>query len=455
MATIQSPGVGSGLDVNNIVSQLMAIERRPLNILNQKQSIIEAQISAYGQLKSKVSSFQSAMSELGSLSKFQTFAPESSDETVSTATADSTAEAGSFDINVTALAASQKLASGPFADSGAVVGEGIMTLSVGADSFSVTIDGTNNTLSGIRDAINNASDNTGVSATIINDDLGSRLILTSDDTGTSNSLTVTVSGDSVGSDTDTSGLSALVYDVSGGVTNLSQVTAAADAVLTIDGFTVTSASNAVQGAIAGVTLNLEKIGNAKIDIVRDDEKIKESVQAFADAYNELRDEIDLQRAGQLEADSTLLSMENQLLGVLNAGAAITGSSYTFLVEVGVSVDKEGRMQVDDSDLTTALNTNFNSFANLFAAADEGFAARFETIADQFLADNGLIDAREDGLKIRSDRIDDDKIRMELRLELIETRIRAQFTALDTLVSSLSATGNFLTQQLDLLNNTNN
>lgn len=433
----------------------MAIESQPLNVLNQKQSIIQAQISAYGQLKSKVSSFQTAMSELSSLSKFQVFAPESSDEDVLTATADNTAVAGSYDIAVTALAERQKLASGAYTDSNTVVGEGNLTISVGSDSFTVTIDGTNNTLSGIRDAVNNASDNTGVTATIINDDAGSRLIFTSDDPGTSNALTLTVSGDSVGTDTDSSGLSALVYDVGGGVTNLTQVDAAADATLTIDGFAVTSASNAVQGAIEGVTVNIDKIGTATLDVVRDDEKIKESVQAFADAYNELRDEIDTQRAGQLEADSTLLSMESQLLSVLNDGSAITGSSYKFLVEVGVSVDKEGRMQVDDSDLSSAISTNFNSFANLFAAADEGFAAQFETVANQFLADDGLIDAREDGLNSQSDRIDDDKDRLERRLVLIEDRIRAQFTALDTLVSSLSATGNFLTQQLSLLSNQSN
>jgi len=453
MAIIQSPGVGSGLDVNSIVSQLMAIERQPLNVLNQKQSIIEAQISAYGQLKSTVSSFQSAMSELGSLSKFQVFAPESSDETILTSTADNTAVAGSYGVNVTALAESQKLASGAYVDTGTVVGEGALTIAVGADSFTVTIDGTNNTLSGIRDAVNDASDNTGVTATIITDDMGSHLIFTSDDEGTSNALTLTVSGDSVGTDVDSTGLSALVYDVGGGVTNLSQVTAAADASLTIDGFAVTSSSNSVQGAIEGVTINLEKIGSSSLNIARDDEKIKEAVNAFADAYNELRSEIDSQRSGQLEADSTLLSMENQLLSVLSSGAVVTGSSYSYLVEVGVSLDKEGKLQVDDADLTTALDTDFNSFANLFAAADQGFAARFEKVADQFLDINGLIDAREDGLNIRSDRIDDDKLRLELRLELTESRIRAQFTALDTLVSSLSSTGDFLTQQLALLNNT--
>ncbi len=454
MATIQSPGVGSGLDVNSIVSQLMAIERQPLNVLSQKQSIIEAQISAYGQLKSKVSSFQSAMSELSNLSKFQVFAPESSDDTVLTATADNTAVAGSYDVNVTALAERNKLASGAYADTATVVGEGALTVSVGLDSFSVAIDSSNSTLAGIRDAINSASDNTGATATIITDNAGSRLVFTSDEEGTTNALTLTVSGDSVGTDTDSSGLSALVYDVGGGVTNLAEVTAAADATLTIDGFAVTSSSNAVQGAIEGVTINLEKIGSSSLNITRDDEKIKEAVNTFADAFNDLREEIDTQRAGQLEADSTLLSMENQLLSVLSSGAAVSGSNFSFLVEVGVSLDKEGKLQVEDADLTSALNTDFNSFAKLFAATDEGYAARFETVADQFLADNGLIDAREDGLNTRSDRIDDDKLRLELRLELTETRIRAQFTALDTLVSSLSSTGDFLTQQLSLLNNAN-
>ncbi len=198
MPQIQAPGVGSGLDINSIVNQLMVLERRPLDLLENKQDQAEAQLSAFGQLKSSISSFESAMSNLSSLSKFQIFSPASSDDTILTATADDTAVEGTYDIDVTALAASHKLASNAFSNPTDVVGEGTLSLSVGSNSFDVTIDSSNSTLFGLRDAINNAPTNTGVTATIVNENSGSRLILTSDDAGTANALTVTATNGSVG-----------------------------------------------------------------------------------------------------------------------------------------------------------------------------------------------------------------------------------------------------------------
>ena len=435
MPQIQAPGVGSGLDINSIVNQLMVLERRPLDLLENKQGQAEAQLSAFGQLKSSISSFESAMRNLSSLSKFQIFAPTSSDDTIITASADDTAVEGTYDINVTALAASHKLASNAVTDPAAVVGEGTLTLSVGGNSFDVTIDSSNSSLFGIRDAVNNASTNTGVTATIVNENSGSRLIFTSDDAGTANSLLITASNGAVGNLSQLDGA------------NLTEKRAAADAQLTIDTFPVTSSTNDVAGAIEGVTLRLEGIGASTVDVARDDDAIKTSVQDFADAFNELRDEIDKQREGQLEADGTLLALESQILRELNQGQSITGSNYKFLSEVGVSLDKEGRMQVDSEMLQTSLDTEFRSFVNLLAAPNEGFAFRLEGLASTVLLPDGLIDAREDGLNETIRRFDDQKANMEFRLEIIEKRIRAQFTAMDALVSNLNATSSFLSQQL--------
>lgn len=451
MASIQAPGIGSGLDVNNIVSQLIALERRPIDRLDRKQVIVNAQISAYGSLKSKISSFQTAMQGLSSISSFQVFSAVSNDENVFTATADSSAAAGNYSINVTALAERDKIATQAYVDTAAVVGEGTLTLSVGGDSFDVVIDGTNNTVAGIRDAINAAADNTGVSATIVTDDNGAQLILSTDETGTANTLTVTVSGDTDANNTDDAGLSALAYDVGGGVVHRAAITTAADSVVEIDGFIVTSSSNTISGALDGVVIAAKSIGNSTLSITRDDAKITESVQAFADAYNALKSEIDTQRAGQLEADSTLLTIERQLSAIFNSGSPITGSNFSYLVEVGLSTDELGKLQIDNSDLTAALDADFESFANLFAAQDEGIAFRLEALADSLLDTDGLIDAREDGLQTQIDSIEDQKLRLEDRLVIIERRIRAQFSALDILVSKLSSTGDFLTQQLSALN----
>jgi flagellar hook-associated protein 2 len=445
MATITSLGVGSGLDLENIVSSLMDIERQPLDRLQSKAQTINAQISAYGSFKSKLADFQTAMESLGSASAFKQFQASARDADIFAASADSDAVTGSYNINVTALAERDKLASTAFADP-SNVGQGTLSISVGSDSFDVAIDGTNNSLTGIRDAINNATDNTGVVASIINDDSGSRLVLTSEDTGTENAVTVSVSGDSDGNDSDASGLSAFAN------ANMTSITAASDAVIEIDNFTVTSGSNTITDAIDGVTINAKTVGASTLDITRDDAAILESVKEFASSYNSLMSEIKSQRSGQLEADSTLLTIERQIRDVFNSGSAITGSSFSYLVEAGVSLDKNGEMQVDEDKVSSLLDSDFSSFVNLFSAEGEGFANRLQSLADGWLQTDGLIDAREEGLNARLDTIDTQRDRMEARLETTEERIRAQYVAMDTLVSNLNSQGDYLLSQLSALGN---
>ena len=446
---ITSAGVGSGLDVENIITKLMAIERQPIDRLDSKKTLVDAQVSAYGSLKSKVSSFQTAMSNLSSLSKFQAFSGSSNDESLFTVSAGSAASVGSYDVNVVELAQRDKIATKAYADSSAVVGEGTLTFSVGADSFSVTVDGTNNTVAKLRDSINNATDNTGVTASIVTDDAGAHLVLSSNDTGTENALTVSAV-DNDGNNTDDAGLSSLAYDVGGGVVHRAAISTALDAVVEIDGFTVTSASNVISGALEGISITAKAKGASTIDVTRDDETITAAVQSFADAYNALRTELTNQRkkGGTLEADSTVLTIERQLSGVLNSGGAITGSSFSYLSQVGLTTDDSGKMNLNTDILTNVLNTDFSSVANLFAAPDEGIASRLESLAAGILKiDGGLIKSREDGLSTQLRGIEDQKFRLEDRMVSIERRLRAQFSALDTLVSSLSSQGDFLTQQL--------
>lgn len=444
MATITSLGVGTGLDLENIVSSLMQIERQPLARLESKEKIINAQISAYGAFKSKLSAFQTAMESLASASAFKQFQSSSEDEDIFTSSANSDAVTGSYNINVSSLAQRDKLASSAFTDT-TNLGQGSLSIAVGPESFDVTIDSSNNSLAGIRNAINNATDNTGVVASIITDDAGSRLVLTSEDTGTENAVSVTVSGDSDGNDTDASGLSAFVN------ANMTAITSASDAVIEIDNFTVTSSSNTISGAIEGVTINAKSMGSSTLEITRNDDAILESVKEFATAYNDLMKEIKSQRNGQLEADSTLLTIERQMRDVFNSGSSITGSSFRYLIEAGVSVDKTGEMKVDEEQVSSLLDSDFSSFVNLFSAEGEGFANRLNSLADGWLQTDGLIDSREDGLNARLDTIDRQRDRMEARLATTEERIRAQYVAMDTLVSSLNSQGNYLMSQLSALN----
>ncbi len=451
MATIQSPGIGSGLQVNDIVKQLMEIERQPINNLTTKKSFLNAQISAYGSLKSKVADFQTAMANLNSPQKFQVFKATSGSESVFTTSVSSSAVAGNYNIEVLSLAQRDKIATQAYVDSNTVVGEGTLNISIGSESFAVTVDSSNNTLASIRDAINNATDNTGVSATIVTGDDGARLVLSSKETGIDNTLRINVT-DSDGNNTDETGLSALAYNPEGGVEFRAAISSAQNAQIQIDGFNVSSNTNTITGAIDGVTINAASIGSSTLSVTRDDEQILESVEAFAAAFNALRTEINNQRKGQLEADSTLLTLERQIFDVLNAGTSIEGTSFSYLIEAGVSINKQGVMEVDSDRITDIMNTDFDSFTNLFASENGGFAAKLSTLADGWLANDGLIDSREDGLNTQVEGIDDQILRLEDRMISVEARIRAQFTALDTLVSSLNNTSSFLTQQLASLNN---
>lgn len=439
---ISSAGLGSGLDVASIVSQLVAIESQPLVNLQNKKIQYEAQISAFGQLRSSVSDFQAAMEKLNTISSLDVYSTSSTNEDIVTATAGSDAEVGSFGIEVVRLAESHKMASAEALDTdtfGGTAGDSV-TVQVGSDPLdTVTIDLTTaKTLSAIRDAINDDTDNPGVTATLINGDGGNqKLILTSNDSGEAKALTV-----SYGGAVDLGFLT--LNDIGGDLSLL-------DSEVNVDGYNITRSSNSVNDVINGVTLNLASAdtGNTHtISVERNFGAVTELVQSFADSYDALRAEIKVQRSGQLGSDGTLLSFDRQLSGILNTAA--TGGAFSYLTEVGVSIQKDGTMSLDTTQLDVALKSNFDDVAQLFAADEEGYANRFYTLAESWLASDGVFDTRTDGLNERISDLDDKAVSVQRSIELIEARYRAQFSALDVLVGQLRATGDYLTSQLDAL-----
>lgn len=234
------------------------------------------------------------MKGLSNASKFQVFSGKSNNEALFSVTADGKAGVGSHTVNVIDLAQRDKIGTKAYTDKSSVVGEGTLTFSVGDKSFNVTVDSTNNTVEKLRDSINNAADNTGVTASIVTDDAGAHLVFSSKETGLDNALKITAV-DSDGNNTNDSGLSSLAYDVAGGVVHRAAITSANDAVVEIDGFTVSSASNVISGALEGISITAKAIGSSTIDVTRDDEQITAAVQSFADAYNALRTELTTQR----------------------------------------------------------------------------------------------------------------------------------------------------------------
>jgi flagellar hook-associated protein 2 len=392
--SLSSPGVGSGLDVNSIVTQLMSVESQPLTDLTKQQQTYNQKLSAYGQVKSTLATFQTALQNLSSGSQLQALSATSSNTSVLSASASGNATPGSYQIEVQQLAQQQKLASAGFATPNDVIGSGSLTIQFGTydsgtNSFtanankatqSLSIDPTNNTLAGIRDAINAA--NAGVSATIINDGSasGNRLVLTSTDSGAANSLKISVT-DADGNGLDSSGLSALAYDPTasaGNGKNLSQVAAANDAKLTLDGIAISQSGNTISNAIDGVTLNLSQTNVGQplsLSISRNTQTITAGVQSFVNAYNAATGTLKQLTAfngtgaqnGILLGDSTARSIQVQLRNMLNT-TVDNGGTFSNLTQIGVSFQKDGTLALDSAKLNTAINTDFNSIGALFTQA---------------------------------------------------------------------------------------
>jgi len=385
---LSAPGIGSNLDVNGIVSQIMALERRPLIVLDTKEAKYQAQLTAYGSLKGALSSFQSAVAALASPARFSAVTASFADTTVATATASSAAAAGSYSVEVQTLAQSHKLKSATFAATSTTVGTGTLTIRFGTYSGgtftlnpdqaaqTISVDASESSLAGVRDAINTA--NAGVSASIVNDGSGNRLIIASKDSGVANALKITVEDDDL-ANTDNAGLSQLAYDAStGGTTNLTQTFAAQNATAVIDGIAITKASNTISDAIEGVTLNLLKANTPSattLTVTRDTAGIQAAVQSFVTAYNDLNKIVtDLskydaanKRSSTLTGDATVRSVQTRLRGVFNTTLSTAGGGLTALSNIGISFQKDGTLKLDSSKLTTALSDSTKDVSTLFAA----------------------------------------------------------------------------------------
>ncbi len=383
---LSSPGLGSGLDVNGLVSQLMALERRPVAALDSKEAKYQTQLTAYGSLKGALSSFQSAVAALSNPSRFNAVNANVADSAIATATAASSATPGSYAMEVQTLAQAQKLKSAAFAADSTVIGTGTLTVQFGtytAGVFaanpdkaaqSITIDTSKSSLAGVRDAINAA--NAGISASIVNDGTGNRLVIASKDSGVSNALRITVSDDDL-NPTDNAGLSQLAYDAAtGGTANLAQTVAAQNATVVLDGILISKPSNTISDAIAGVTLNLLKANTpatTALTVNRDIAGVQTAVQSFVKAYNDLNKTItDLskydaatKKASTLTGDASVRSIQAQLRAVFNAPLPGAGGLKT-LADVGITFQKDGTLKLDAGKLGNMLNDPAKDVAALFA-----------------------------------------------------------------------------------------
>ncbi len=481
MATLSSPGIGSGLDVRSMVAQLMAIERQPLAALQASTKRTQDQLSAYGKLQSAMTAVRDAARKLQSADTWTATAINNPSPAALTATADGSAPPGSYAVSVSKLAAAQTLASSRvWANSDEIVGPGSLTIELGAwdtgqtaftpkagaTAVTLRIDSGSDSLAQVRDAIN--ASGAGVLASIVNDASGSRLALRSSATGAESGFRISVNDDD-GDNVDAAGLSQLAFDpaaIDGPVTRMTQTLAAANAQATINGVPVSSATNTLNDVLDGITLKLAQVTTAPIDLVvsRDAVSVRKSVTDFATAYNDLiklvreqtRTTVGAAVGGVLQGDSSAKTLATQLRTLVGGSTAAT-TDFTRLADIGLEPLSDGTLKVSDTKLDAAV-AKHDTLRDFFSrdddgVASDGFGALFKNFGDARLADDGVFDTRNKALKDRIERDADRAERLEARLALAEKRLNAQYTRLDTNLSNLTSLQNYVTQQIASWNRT--
>ncbi len=448
---IQSLGIGSGLDVQSLVTQLVAADRAPLEArLTRQASSIATSLSAMGSLKGAISTFQSALSPLTTVSQFQVMATSSADETVFTATTSSGAVAGNYGVEVRQLAQPEQLISTAFAGGATTpMGSGNLQVSLGSASFSVAVAADKATLADVRDGINAAANNPGVKATLVYGIHGAQLVLTSVSTGAGNGITLAVSN-AAGS------LAQLSY-TGAGDTHYSEAQQPQDAIVVISGVEHHSAGNVVSDAIDGVTLNLHaaKLGTTlNLAVSNDQNAVMANVSKLVEAYNSMQGQFKslgsynaaTKTGGPLLGDWLLGSAQFQLNRGMTEQVSGLAGSYASLAALGVTTGADGSMSVDSTKLQAALNSDSDSVARLFSGP-QGIATRLDASITKLLESGGAIAARDTNLATAQKDISDQETALNARMAVVQQRYLKQFNALDALMSSLQSTSNYLTQQL--------
>ena len=470
MATISSPGIGSGLDVQSIVSQLVALERVPLNRLETQASTIQSKLSLFGTIKSQMSALGDAASKLSSASSWAVTTATSSNAQAVSVTSSASTPAGIYSVGVQQLARAQSASSGAVAQ-GTVIGSGSITIELGswsgtsftangAASSSITIDAGADSLTDIVASINAA--NAGVTAAVLRDASGERLLLQSKDTGITNGFRITVSDDD-GNNTDAAGLSRLAFDP-GTASGMTLAQSALDAQFTINGVSTTSSSNRLTDTLPGMTLQLSEVTSqpVQLTIASDTAGIRKNIEDFVTAYNKVNNTLSdalkydeaTKKAGLLQGDATVVGLQNALRSVMRS---ITDSSpYTRLLDVGLELKSGGILEVDGSKLDSSLQ-NLDDVRNLFSirtgvATTEGFGLKLKNFANGLLGAEGSLTYRSEALQASLDRNEKEQDRINVRLSTVEQRLLAQYSALDTKLAGFNGLSSFVTQQLTLWKN---
>jgi flagellar hook-associated protein 2 len=442
---ITSSGVGSGIDTQSIVKALVSAEIAPKQSqITAQQTSATTQLSAVGTIKSALDTFRTAIAALSSESKFNGLSGTSSDATVAKVTVDTSAASGSYSLVVSTLATSSKVSTVPLAGgTSASVNTGTsantLTVSQSGSNYNISI-APGATLQQVRDNINTQLKSHGISANILTDANGSRLVLSSQTTGAGTDITL--GGDSS---------LATGYQV---------VSKPVNAEYSIDGISMTSTSNTVTSAISGVTLNLLKEDKSTITVGTSPDTLKTSVQSFVSAYNALVTAINTQTkvtttgdsvsAGTLSGDATMRSL---LSSVRNELVTVTGSgSMATLSQMGINTDqKTGLLDLDDTKWDKAVASSAADIAKVFTDKN-GLIARMTNATAGYSGSSGILATRVTNLNNTLSSLSNAQDDLTRRSTSLTTTLTAKYSAMDTLVAQLTATSSSIMTTLNALNN---
>lgn len=478
--TFSSVGIGSGLKVDEMVAQLVALEKKPLAQLQTKASSINAKVSAYGQLQSQISNLQTQVDKLTAAATWQGMTLTSSNPTLVSGTASSKATGGTFDVSVKQLAAGQALGSGVVAD-GSALGTGTITITLGEwkdgslsantaggspATVNVEITAAEDSLAKIAAKINQA--NAGVTATVLRDHMGERLSLQSSATGAN-------AGFSVGVTQATgSGLQQLAYDGTDapeGAAGMRRSQAAQDTLATINGIDMRSRNNTFEDVAEGVNLTVaQKMADTdapvRVTIKSDTTTAKTALKNLVESYNALSNAMstmtaynqDTKTAGTLQGDSTAVNLQSALRRLLSAPAG-QGGAFNTLSQIGLQFQKDGTLTIDDAKLDKALAdpqamTQFFS-ADLEGTTQDGWAVRLKDFTTGLLASDGALATKNASLKEALKLNAKDQDRVNERASNVEKRLLAQYTRLDSTMAKLSALDAYIGQQVTSWNQQKN
>lgn len=474
-SSISSLGVGSGLDAESIVTKLVALERQPITQLKSEATKLQTKISAYGKIQSAVATLKDAAQKLTDSAIWQSTSAQSTDSTSVQFSTSTGAATGSYNVAVSTLAASQSVVSNKvFGAATDTVGAGTLTIDMGSWSggvftaksgntpLSVTV-GATDSLESVRDKINALG--SGVSASIVNDASGARMVITSKETGVANGFRIQVTNDQDTNNTDNLGLSALAYDPQNGTTGTTLNQAPSDALAAINGITVRSSSNTFSNVLSGISVTVGKVttGTVVVSVGQDTTGLATAISDLANAFtalsNLLKTNTDYnagsKTGGALQGDSAAVGTLNQFRSLL--GSSASGSTvFPTLASIGLESKGGGVLTVNTTKLNNALN-NSSEVRKLLTNVDaadtskNGFAARINTLTSNLLSVDGVLTTKPAGLNNSVKLNEKRQAQMEDRASLYEKRLRAQYTALDKYMASISTQGNYVSQMIAGLN----